>query len=56
MIESRTILDCDGAQTLLGKGDALLQTNDGAVLRINCAYMSDKTVQDVVAYWKRPKT
>ena len=53
---SRVILDMVGTEKRLDRGDALLQTSNGAVHRIKCAYVSDKTVQDVVAYWKRPKT
>ena len=53
---SRVLLDMVGTEKRLDRGDALLQTNNGAVHRINCAYVSDKTVQDVVAYRKHPET
>ena len=50
-IDSRTILDTMGAESLLGHGDMLFkpQTADG-MQRIQGAMLSDKEVEDVVAF------
>jgi hypothetical protein len=44
-IDSRTILDCAGADKLLGKGDMLfLDTADSMLKRVHGAYVSDKEI------------
>ncbi|MDE6715038.1 MAG: DNA translocase FtsK [Muribaculaceae bacterium] len=40
MVDSRTIIDCSGAQQLVGKGD-LLFTSGGDLTRLQCAFMDD---------------
>lgn len=50
-IDSRTILDANGADKLLGRGDMLfLGSSDAMLRRIHGAYVSDKEIEDLVAY------
>ena len=52
-IDSRTILDMNGAEKLLGKGDMLFNPQGvPKPLRVQGAFVSDKEVSDVVAYIK----
>lgn len=52
-IDSRTILDMNGAEKLLGKGDMLFDPQGvPKPLRVQGAFVSDKEVADVVAYIK----
>ena len=52
-IDSRTILDKSGAETLLGKGDMLyLSTDSSKPVRIQGAFLSDEEVEKVVDYVK----
>ena len=53
-IDSRTILDKSGAETLLGKGDMLyLSADSSKPVRIQGAFLSDEEVEKVVDYVKR---
>ncbi len=53
-IDSRTILDQQGAEQLLGHGDMLyLPPGVGVPIRIHGAYVSDQEVQRVVEYLKQ---
>ena len=47
-VDSRTILDQNGAETLLGKGD-MLYLSSGGLRRIHGAYLSDKEVNAMVS-------
>jgi len=50
-IDSRTILDCGGADKLLGRGDMLFLDASGSTLRrVHGAYVSDKEISDVVKH------
>jgi DNA segregation ATPase FtsK/SpoIIIE, S-DNA-T family len=50
-IDSRTILDCAGADKLLGRGDMLfLDSNDSLIKRIHGAYVLDKEIHQVIAH------
>ncbi|OGZ23693.1 MAG: hypothetical protein A2981_00490 [Candidatus Nealsonbacteria bacterium RIFCSPLOWO2_01_FULL_38_120] len=50
-IDSRTILDCSGAERLIGAGDMLYLSADvGKPKRIQGAYVSEKEVRKVVKY------
>jgi S-DNA-T family DNA segregation ATPase FtsK/SpoIIIE len=50
-IDSRTILDCAGADKLLGRGDMLfLDAQGGSLRRVHGAYVSDKEISAVVAH------
>lgn len=50
-VDSRTILDCGGADKLLGRGDMLfLDAQGGSLRRVHGAYVSDKEIASVVAH------
>ena len=52
-IDSRTILDMNGAEKLLGKGDMLFNPQGvPKPIRIQGAFVSDKEVSDVVSFLK----
>ena len=52
-IDSRTILDQMGAESLLGQGDMLyLMPGGGVPFRVHGAFVSDEEVHKVVAHWK----
>jgi S-DNA-T family DNA segregation ATPase FtsK/SpoIIIE len=52
-VDSRVILDGGGAEKLLGRGDMLYQPVDaGKPTRIQGAYVNDREVESLVAYWK----
>lgn len=53
-IDSRTILDAPGAESLLGKGDMLYQGSDmSKPERMQCANVSEDQVKSVVSFIKR---
>ena len=53
-VDSRTILDCNGAESLLGMGDMLyLPPGTGRLQRIHGAFVSDAEVQRVVDFLKK---
>ena len=53
-IDSRTILDQMGAETLLGMGDMLyMPSGTGLPIRVHGAFVSDDEVHRVVAYLKK---
>lgn len=50
-IDSRTIIDCAGADKLLGKGDMLfLDSHSAQLRRIHGAYVSSKEIQQVISH------
>ena len=52
-IDSRTILDCNGAESLLGKGDMLyLPSGSARVHRLHAAYTTEKEIAAVVEFWR----
>lgn len=51
-IDSRTILNEQGAEQLLGQGDMLFSTGAGAVTRVHGPFVSDEEVEAVSAYLK----
>ncbi len=52
-IDSRTILDANGAESLLGKGDMLfLASGTGRIVRLHGPYVSDDEVRNVVEWVK----
>ena len=52
--DSRTILDCNGAETLLGNGDMLfLPPGTSKIQRLHGAFVSDAEVQRVVDFLKK---
>ncbi len=53
-IDSRTILDTNGAETLLGKGDMLyMASGSGRITRLHGPFVSDEEVRDVVEWVKQ---
>ena len=53
-IDSRTILDSNGAERLLGKGDMLLSENGSSKLvRVQGTYVSDDEIEKVVTFVKK---
>lgn len=48
-IDSRTVLDSQGAETLLGKGDMLWLSPEGTVKRLHGAYVSEDEIESVVS-------
>jgi len=55
-IDSRTILDVNGADTLLGRGDMLfLDSRSSSLRRIHGAYVSDQEIENVVTYIRSQK-
>ena len=52
-IDSRTILDANGAESLLGKGDMLyLPSGSARVHRLHAPYTSEKEMHAVVEFWR----
>jgi DNA segregation ATPase FtsK/SpoIIIE-like protein len=52
-IDSRTILDTNGAEKLLGKGDMLYLPRDAArPLRAQGAFISDKEIDSLIDFWQ----
>lgn len=49
MVDSRTILDCSGAQQLVGKGDMLFQSG-GMTDRVQCAFVDTPEVEAICSY------
>ena len=46
MVDSRTILDCPGAQQLIGRGDMLFLAN-GEMERVQCAFISTEEAESI---------
>jgi len=56
-IDSRTVLDTNGAETLLGKGDLLfIQPGDPKPVRGQCSFVSDTEVNNVIHFIKEQQT
>jgi len=52
-VDSRTILDANGAESLLGRGDMLyLPSGSSRVHRLHAAYVTEKEIAAVVEFWK----
>ncbi|WP_010243766.1 DNA translocase FtsK, partial [Acetivibrio cellulolyticus] len=50
---SRVILDCNGAEKLLGKGDGLLLTTEiRKPIRFKSAFIDEKQIENIVEWWK----
>ena len=55
-VDSRTILDCSGAEKLLGKGDMLYSPmGSNSPIRVQGAYVSDEEVSEIVHYVTQQK-
>jgi len=56
-IDSRTILDANGAEHLLGKGDMLyLPSGSARVHRLHAPYVAEKEIAATVEFWKKQST
>lgn len=54
MMDSRVILDSNGAETLLGKGDMLfLNPESSSPIRAQGVYIQDQEIDQVIAYWQQ---
>ncbi|MBO7685604.1 MAG: DNA translocase FtsK, partial [Kiritimatiellae bacterium] len=49
-IDSRTILDAQGSEQLIGKGDMLFKMSDGRLLRAQGAYISDDEINKIIDF------
>jgi S-DNA-T family DNA segregation ATPase FtsK/SpoIIIE len=52
-IDSRTILNEQGAEQLLGQGDMLYSNGGGQIVRLHGPFVSDEEVESIVAYLRR---
>jgi S-DNA-T family DNA segregation ATPase FtsK/SpoIIIE len=53
-VDSRTILDCNGAEQLLGQGDMLfLSPKSARLIRVHGAYISEKEISQITSFLKR---
>src|SRR3982074_1959302 len=52
-VDSRTILDANGSESLLGRGDMLyLPAGSARVHRLHAPYVTEKEIAAVVEFWK----
>ncbi len=52
--DSRVILDPNGAESLLGKGDMLFKPGNGSKLnRIQGAFIGEEEIEKLTAHWRR---
>jgi S-DNA-T family DNA segregation ATPase FtsK/SpoIIIE len=53
-VDSRTILDTNGAEALLGRGDMLfLPPGTSRLMRLHAPYVSEKETAAIVDFWKK---
>jgi len=53
-IDSRVILDTNGAETLLGRGDMLfLNPEVGSTVRAQGVIVTDQEIQKIITYWQK---
>jgi len=56
-IDSRTILDGNGAESLLGRGDMLyLPSGSARLIRLHAPFVAEKEIAAVVEFWKGQAT
>jgi S-DNA-T family DNA segregation ATPase FtsK/SpoIIIE len=56
-IDSRTILDANGAESLLGRGDMLyLPSGSSRVVRLHAPFVTEKEIAATVEFWKAQAT
>jgi len=56
-IDSRTILDANGAESLLGRGDMLyLPSGSSRVVRCHAPFVTEKEIASTVEFWKAQAT
>ncbi len=49
-IDSRTILDCSGAQRLIGRGDMLISLSGADLVRIQCALIETDEIEELADF------
>ena len=49
-IDSRTILDCSGAQRLIGRGDMLISLSGADLVRIQCALIETEEIEQLADF------
>ena len=53
-VDSRTIIDSNGAESLLGRGDMLfLPPGTSRLQRVHAPFVTEKEISDVVEFWKQ---
>ncbi len=53
-VDSRTIIDSNGAESLLGRGDMLfLPPGTSRLQRVHAPFVTEKEISDVVAFWRQ---
>ena len=56
-VDSRTVLDLKGAESLIGKGDLLfMRPGDAKAVRGQCSYVSDEEINRVIEHIKKQAT
>src|SRR5277367_1309741 len=56
-VDSRTILDANGAEALLGRGDMLyLPSGSARVHRLHAPFVTEKEIAEVVEFWRAQGT
>src|SRR5205085_8202393 len=56
-VDSRTILDANGAEALLGRGDMLyLPSGSARVHRLHAPFVTEKEIAAVVEFWRSQRT
>ncbi len=52
-IDSRVVLDKNGAETLMGRGDMLiLNPDETGLLRAQCVMVDDREIEGIISYWQ----
>jgi S-DNA-T family DNA segregation ATPase FtsK/SpoIIIE len=52
-VDSRVILDANGAETLMGRGDMLfLDPETAGLKRAQAVLVDDREIENIIAYWK----
>ncbi|WP_419803832.1 DNA translocase FtsK 4TM domain-containing protein [Terriglobus sp.] len=52
-VDSRTIIDSNGAESLLGRGDMLfLPPGTSRLQRVHAPFVTEKEISDVVSFWR----
>ena len=54
-IDSRTIIDCSGADKLLGKGDMLFLDSSGILRRLHGAFVANSEIEKVMQFIKKQR-
>ena len=56
-VDSRVIMDCGGAEKLLGRGDMLFHANGASKpVRAQAAFVSDEEVESIMDFFTRQQT